>query len=130
MPAPNVSVEGLDLVIRNLRNMDRQLPRELSKIHKEVAEPVADRAKRNVNSRTGRLARSIRPGGSQKAATVTAGATLRPYNYARINHWGGYPGAYPGNPFLTDALHAEQQRTIKRYDRALYAFVEKVWVDS
>jgi len=130
MPSARITVEGLDLVRRNLRNVDKALPRGLSRIHKEVAGPVADQARRNVRSRTGRLARSIQPGGTQRAATVTAGARLRPYNYARINHYGGYPGRYGGNPFLTQALAVEKTETVRLYDRLLFDFVEKVWVDS
>jgi hypothetical protein len=128
--ATRIDVEGLDLVRRNLRNIDKALPRGLSKIHKEVARPVAEEGQRNVRSRTGRLARSVQPGGTQRAATVTAGARLRPYNYARINHYGGYPGNYRGNPFLTKALTEETPETIRLYDRLLYDFVETVWVDS
>jgi hypothetical protein len=57
-----IEVEGLDLVRRNLRNLDRGLPRELTQIHKQVAGPVADRGRAKVRTRTGRLARSIQPG--------------------------------------------------------------------
>lgn len=128
MPATtSISVEGLDLVRKNLRNVDAQLPRALTKIHKEVAGPVAKTAQTNVRSRTGRLARSIKPGGTQRAATVTAGARLV---YARINHYGGYPGNYPGNPYLDNALAEKTDESIRLYDRLLYDFVERVWVDS
>lgn len=124
-----VEVEGLRLVARNLRAVDKDLPKGLTQIHKKVAEPIAEKARPRVRSRTGRLARSIRAGGGQRAATVTAGARL-PYPYGPINHYGGYPGNYAGNPFLTDTFRREAPESITLYDKLLGEWFDSVWTDS
>src|SRR5690606_20749364 len=100
-----IRVEGIAQLVRSLRRVSERFPKELRRIHKELAEPIADKAKARVRARSGRLAASIRPQAGQRYARVAAGRRgldrRTGYNYAAINHYGGYPGGYSGNPFLT-----------------------------
>lgn len=127
MADAGIRVEGLGELKRNLRVVDKELPKGLTKIHKAVAGPVADHARTLVRSKSGKLANSIRPLGSQRAARVSAGARLA---YGAVNHWGGYPGDYAGNPFLTDAINSMEGRTIADYDRLLGEWLDSVWQDT
>jgi len=122
-----IDVKGLDLLRKNLRSVQSDLPKGLTQVHKTVAEPVADRARRKVRSRSGRLAGTIKAQGSQRYARVSAGQRLP---YGAINHWGGYPGNYPGNPFLTESINELSASTFKLYDAELHKWLERLWVDS
>ena len=129
--ATGVRVEGIAQLVRSLRRVSDQFPKELKRIHRELAEPIADKAKRRVRSRSGRLAASIRPQAGQRYARVAAGRKgldrRTGYNYAAINHYGGYPGGYSGNPFLTDTLAAEEHRIYRDYERAVVQLIETHW---
>jgi hypothetical protein len=121
-----VKVDGLALLNRNLRRLNADYPRRVKDIHQRIAEPVADLASRKVRSRSGRLAGSIRAVGTQRVARAQTGRLI----YAPINHYGGYPGAYGGNPFLTDALEERHLSVVSIYTRELGALIEEVWIDN
>jgi HK97 gp10 family phage protein len=130
MAKPTVQIEGADDLRKNLRKLDRDLPKGLTRIHKDLAEPVADDARQMAPRRSGRLAASIRPSGTQRAALIRAGVGVKPYNYAGIAEYGGYPGDYPGQPFLQPAIDANASRIADEYQRRLDAFIEAVWEDT
>jgi hypothetical protein len=125
-----VHVVGLRELISGLRQASKEYPRQMKVIHQKVAEPVVRDAKSRVRSRSNRLASSIRSAPTQRAARLRAGrAGLDPrtgYDYSRINHYGGYPGAYRGNPFFTDAITANQERIIKIYLDETERFIDRV----
>src|SRR5690606_4150431 len=81
-----IRVEGIAQLVRSLRRVSERFPKELKRIHKELADPIADKAKSRVRSRTGRLAASIRPQAGQRYARVAAGRRgldrRTGYNYA------------------------------------------------
>jgi len=125
--AEGIKVDGLGLLQKNLRAVSKEHPKGLTQVHRTVAEPVADRARRNVRSRSGRLAGTLKAQGTQKIARVSAGQRLP---YAGVNHYGGYPGDYQGNPFLTDAINDMQDSTFRLYETELNRWLEGLWVDS
>jgi phage gpG-like protein len=125
--AEGIKVTGLGLLQKNLRSVNRELPKGLTQVHKTVAEPVAKRARSRVRSRSGRLAGTVRAQGTQRMARVSAGQRLV---YGAINHYGGYPGDYPGNPFLTDTINEMSQSSLRLYDIELNKWLEGLWVDS
>jgi hypothetical protein len=124
--AEGIKVTGLGLLQKNLRSVSKELPKGLTQVHRTVAEPVADRARRNVRSRSGRLAGTVRAQGTQRMARVSAGQRLP---YAGVNHW-GWPGRFEGNPFLTDAITEMQDSTFRLYETELNRWLEGLWVDS
>ena len=125
--AEGIKVDGLGLLQKNLRGVRKDLPKGLTQVHRKVAEPVADRARRGVRSRTGRLAGTVKAQGTQRVARVSAGQRLP---YAGVNHYGGYPGDYPGNPFLTDAINELTDESFRLYETELNKWLEGLWVDS
>lgn len=128
MVEPGVKVEGLKLLNRNLKKVSTDYPKQLKDIGKKVSEPVAVLASRKVRSRTGRLAASIKAGATLKGGYVQAGKMTVPY--AAVNHWGGYPGDYQGNPFLVDAITEREDRIVKDWTELTNVWLERVWVDS
>jgi len=128
MPDPGVKVEGLKLLNRNLKKISTDYVKELKTIHQKVSEPVAVLASRKVRSRSGRLAASIKAGATQKGGHIQAGRMTLPY--AAVNHWGGYPGDYQGNPFLTDALEELEDSIVRDWVDLTNRWLERVWIDS
>jgi hypothetical protein len=128
MVEPGVKVEGLKLLNRNLKKLSTDYIKELKDIHQKVSDPVAVLASRKVRSRTGRLAASVKAGATQKGGHIQAGKMSVPY--AAVNHWGGYPGDYQGNPFLTDALEELEDNIVNEWENLTHAFIERIWIDS
>jgi hypothetical protein len=124
---PGVTVEGLKLLRQNVKKIKDGYPKELKIIHKAVAEPVAELGARKVRTRSGELVNSIISGGTLKSGFAQAGRTVP---YAAVNHWGGYPGDYQGNPFLTDALAELEGSIIRDWTDLTDDFIERMWVDS
>jgi hypothetical protein len=125
-----VKVEGISKLNRNLKRMDAALPAEMKEIHRELAEPIAAEGSSRAPSRSGQLAASVRPNATPTSASVSAGARLRPYPYGPVVHYGGYPGDYAGQPFLTSVLESEAPRIADDYSAELDAFISRVWEDG
>lgn len=127
----DVRVEGLRELARSVRRVSDQFPKELRDINKAVVTPIAEDARRRVKSRSGRLARTVKPQASQRYARVAAGRKgldrRTGYSYAGVNHFGGYPGSYRGNPFLTDAMDAGRERALDEYLKLTDQFLDRVW---
>ncbi len=73
---------------------------DLKKIHKEIAERAADKARARIPKRTGRLASSVRGSGTKTMASVRWGRKSVPY--AGPIEFGGYPN---GVPFVAKGKH-------------------------
>jgi hypothetical protein len=81
---PQVQVHGLRELRRDLKRIDKTLPRELNRRLKKAAEPIRRDAARIAPQRSGKLARSLKVG--------TRGSRVIVYSrlpYANIVHWGG-----------------------------------------
>lgn len=125
MAAPGVRVEGL----RELNQAFRQLPpeykREQKAIHKKTAEPVARAAEPRAPRKSGRLAASTRAQGTQREGRVAAGKASVPY--AGPIHWGWKARNIEPQPFLTDALAAEEATVIDIYMEETDRLIDRVW---
>lgn len=95
---------------------------DLKAAHKAVAEMVAQAAK--VPHRSGRLAASVRPSGTQTAAIVRAGSARVPY--ANPIHWGWPSRHIKANPFLLDAAERKEQDWTRTYLQALEALINTI----
>jgi HK97 gp10 family phage protein len=102
-----VRIDGLRELRRDLKAIDKKLPRELNQRLKKVAEPIRADAAIRAPRRTGRLAGSlkVRTSGSK----VFIGSRLP---YARIIHYGGRHPVFgnrerwafqPPRPFIEQA---------------------------
>lgn len=101
------------------------MPKKLRNIHKQVATPVADRARALAPKLTGRLSRSIRPLGSQKVARVAAGGVAVPY--AGPIHYGWPARNILAQPFLTDAVYQMLPASILTYKMMLESEMRQGW---
>lgn len=126
MDAVTVQIEGADKFRRNLRRLDKSLPKGMKLIHQRIAGPVAARAKAKAPSRSGALRSKIRPTSTTTMARVTAG----PLIYAPIIEFGGYPGNYQGQSYLYAACGEMRAKSIVQYERELEKWIDLVWDDN
>lgn len=89
--AETVRVDGLRELGRALKNLEEGLQKEIPRTLKPIAERVASKARGRINSRTGRLAGSIRSFASQRGAGVRMGK--KGIEYAGPYEFGGYPAS-------------------------------------
>lgn len=83
----SVRVEGLKELRRDLRLIEKDLPRDLGRTMKTAVEPVASKAAGLAPVLTGRLARSVKP-----SAQGTNAAIRSRLPYANVIAWGGTTG--------------------------------------
>lgn len=126
MAEQTVKVDGLKELIASLRRIDRAYPKEVTKLHKDIAGIVAERAKQIVRRLTGRLAGSIRPLASQKVARVAAGRANIPY--AGVQHYGWPRHNIEPQYYLTEALADKEQEVVRRYAEAIDELIQRLWV--
>lgn len=120
-----IQVDGARELRRAFRQLPKEYRKELAAIHKKAAEPVARTAARLAPKRSGRLAGSIRPLGSQRAGRVAAGRKSVPY--AGPIHWGWPARNIEPQPFLTDALHQKEREAVGIFESEFDALIDKVW---
>lgn len=130
-----VYVDGLRELRRFLNKAGDDIAKDgLKQIHDKVAEPVETTAKAIAPRKSGNLAGSIRRAkGSSTRAVVRAGGARVPY--AGPIHWGwpnrrmvwgkltSVPVPIASQPFLTDALEANQQQVADIYTDELARFI-------
>jgi hypothetical protein len=121
-----VAIEGARELRASLKAVDRGLGRELARIHKKVAAPLAEAVASRAPVRSGRLAGSIRALGSQRAAQVAAGSA-RAVPYAGPINYGWPARNIPAAYFLEAGLEAEDQATLDRYQAEVDALIDDVW---
>jgi phage gpG-like protein len=91
--ADAIRIEGLRELSRGLKLVEDGLQKEIGSVFKRAAEKVASAARRAINSRSGRLAGSLKPFGTQRKAGVRMGGGR--IRYAGPYEFGGYPGNRP-----------------------------------
>lgn len=87
MAVQRVAVEGLKELRRDLKAVEKALPRELGQTMKRAAEPVARTAAEMAPRKTGALQRSIKA-----SATGTRAAIRSRLPYSNVQAWGGTTG--------------------------------------
>lgn len=96
MPAPVVRVDGADRLRKTMKAAGVKL-RDLSAVNRRTAAKVAQAAGPSTPRRTGALAASVRPQGTQKVAAVRSALV-----YAPVIHF-GWPGHnIEAQPWLYD----------------------------
>jgi len=110
MPAPVVRVEGADRLRATMRAAGLKL-RDLSAVNRRTAAKVVTAAAPSTPRRTGALAASVRPQGTQRVAA--ARSTLV---YAPVIHF-GWPGHnIAAQPWLMDAAVATEPEWTGYYE--------------
>lgn len=112
-----IVVKGLDDFRRDLRRVDKRLPKAIQVAHKKVAQRVADKAKPAVQglpSPGGSKAMSgIRGNATQKAARITllgSNPTIRANVFGTLSHkvWGrNVSGSGPWKPWIGSTWQPE-----------------------
>lgn len=109
-----VRVHGLRETVRSLERMGVEV-KDLKEAFKRIGTLIKDDAQTRAPSVSGKLAGSIRPSNAKNKALIRAGGAR--VVYAGVIHY-GWPGHnISPNPFLTDAIEAnegEVQDTLER----------------
>ncbi len=95
--ADAIRIDGLRDLARSLKAVQDGLQKEIPRVLKPIAEGVASKARGRIRSRSGKLAGSIRPFATQRAAGVRMGK--KGVEYAGPNEFGGYPA---GREFIPE----------------------------
>lgn len=114
--AETIRIDGLDQFVRNLRKLDKDLPKALRVAFNSAADIVIGYARPKIPVRSGRAARTLRAQSTRTAVRVTAGGKRAPY-YPWLD-FGGRVGRKKSvkRPFIGDGrylyagLHAERER--------------------
>ena len=74
-----IRVEGLNEFVKNLKTLDRNLPKAVRVAFNEAADVVVQDARPRVPKRSGRARRSVRVASTQTKARVRGGGSKAPY---------------------------------------------------
>lgn len=136
MDDAKLTVTGLDDLRRSLREIDRDLPKELAAGLAEAAEIVAHAAQAKMPQRTGRAAASIKVRKSQTSASLATGGTVAPYE--PWLDFGGRVGRHKSavRPFLRQgryvypALRDNSEAVAAKVDAVLERMAGKAGFDT
>ena len=118
-----IRIEGQRELRKSLRQAGDDLE-DLKAAHKAAAEVAAGGAKPLVPVRTGRLADTIRPGGTKTQAVIRAGKKAVPY--AGPIHWGWAARGIEPSPFLADGAKNTEPQWVELFYEALDKALKKV----
>ena len=77
---PTIKVEGLADLSKALRKLtDKEIPKGLQRLNKELAVRIASKAATKVPVRSGKLKRSVKGLGQQRGAAIKMGTAKLPY---------------------------------------------------
>lgn len=108
-----VRVEGAAQLRRTLKDASGDLIKGMTVTHREVSSLVVAQARPGAPRRSGALAASLRPAGTQTKAVVRAGSNAVPY--AGPIHWGWAARNIPANPFVVRVVDTSEQAITDTY---------------
>lgn len=105
MTRPQLHIEGLSEFQRNLKALDRDLPKALRIAFNDAADIIVSDARPRIPSRSGRARGTVKARSTQKQARVSGGGNRAPY-YPWLD-FGGRVGRRKSvhRPFLTDGRY-------------------------
>jgi len=118
-----VQVEGARQLRATLKKAGLDV-QDLKDAHRKVAEQVAHDALPDTPRRSGDLARSLRPAGTQTAAIVRAGRKAVPY--AAAIHWGSPRQHIKPQPWIYNAAQRTQNTWTGTYLAALETIIDAI----
>jgi len=124
-------LRGLRDLQRDLRALDKDLPKKLRAASKAAGSVVAVRARELVPVDSGALKKTVKVRAEQRGAAVAAGSKVR-VPYAYVNHWGwpspraGQGGSNPKNPFISKALADRHDEMVEVYRKAIDELKDEV----
>lgn len=124
MPGQVIQVEGASALASSLGRLETDLG-DMAEAQQAAAAVIMAAAKAEAPRRTGRLAGSVRVGGSAKAtATVVAGGPSVPY--AGVIHYGSARRNIAPNPFMTRAVDRTEAQVQAIYEHDTQRLVDRV----
>lgn len=120
---PAVRVEGARQLRASLKRAGLDV-QDLKDAHRKVAEQVAHDALPDTPRRSGALARSLRPAGTQSAAVVRAGRASVPY--AAAIHWGSPKQHIRAQSWIYNAAQRTQNTWTGTYLSALELIIDAI----
>lgn len=123
--ADPIKVQGLAEFTRNLRTLDRELPKALRVAFNDAANVVVNDARPRIPSRSGKARASVRAKSTPTASRVSAGGKRVAY-FAWLDYGGRRRGA-GGRPYLKEGryIYAAYYRNKEKYA----VFVERALID-
>lgn len=123
----NIRVEGTNELIRDLRKARIDVQEDARKVLKEMAEKIADDARRRVPVDTGALRSTISPWVSKKTldASVSAGGKSGGVDVYYAHFVEHSTKKKPARPFLYPSGRAHEQETEARLTAVMYEALRK-----
>jgi hypothetical protein len=128
-----IDVVGLRDLQRELRALDKTMPRELRKANIEAAEVVAQATRQSFSSRPGvapKVAASVKALGQQRNASVRIGGPKYPYamgsNFGSIR-FKQFPAVKHPDYSLYTSIRSERKEVLDTYDEALKRLTKKAF---
>lgn len=119
-----VDVDGLNRLVKQLRNLEPELWEELKEANRELGDEIAGDARGLARRRSGTMAATIRGGGTARTGLVRAGGARVPWTGPQ--HFGWAARSISPNPFLYDALDRRADEVRDRYLRKLDDVTERI----
>ena len=121
-----VAVRGLTRLTKDLRSVDRGLPKELQKDIRRAVQPTINIAKTLAPFDTGALRGSIRASATQKQVAIRATKKRKGYLYPAIYEYGGRGmREYGPRAYLNPALAATEDRVVRDIANAISHYIER-----
>jgi hypothetical protein len=100
-----IKVEGLSKFVKDLKSIDKNLPKAVRLAFNEAANVVVEDARPRIPNRSGRARRAVRARSTQTKARVTGGGARAPY-YPWLD-FGGRVGRRKSvkRPFITEGRY-------------------------
>lgn len=113
MAADPIKIEGLNAFVKNLKTVDRNLPKAVRLAFNEAADVVVTDARPRVPSRSGRARRSVKARSTQTKARVKGGGAR-----AKYYPWLDFGGSVGRNRSVTRPFRKEGRYIYKSYFEA------------
>lgn len=103
--ADPIKVEGLSTFVRDLKKLDRELPKALRLAFNQAADIVVQDARAKIPTKSGRAKSTVRAKSTQTASRISGGGKRAPY-YPWLD-FGGRVGRNKSvrRPFLTEGRY-------------------------
>lgn len=129
----SVRVEGASKLRKQFAAAHGNLA-DLSAIHKAIAAPVAEVARKLVPENSGALKRTIRVGATRTSGSVVAGNQSvgkwgKGVVYAAIVEYGNPKKNKPARRYITRAVAATRGETARRYEQAMRMLLLRHGID-
>lgn len=121
MSGQGVQTTGLRETIRTLEKFGADVA-DMKAAFKRIGQVVVDAAKTKTNSKSGRLAASIKPSNTKNKSIIRAGSARVPY--AGVIEYGGYNNIAPKN-YLRGAVAEKRPEAMNLLEKELNDLIRR-----